>query len=129
MRSGPSEPRCTVTWCWGAADLLRFLLELALLAAVAFAGGTVGSAVWLRIALAIAAPCFVAAVWGTWLAPRAARRLTDPARLALEVVLFGAGGLALLAAGQAALGVALAVLGIVNALLVRVVGTSSDDRA
>lgn len=66
---------------------------------------------------------------GTWLAPRAARRLADPARLALEVVLFGAGGLALLAAGQAALGVALAVLGIVNALLVRVVGTSSDGRA
>jgi len=94
-----------------------------------YAGGTVGSAVSLQVVLAIAAPCFVAAVWGTWLAPRAARRLADPARLVLEVVLFLAGGLALLAAGQAALGVALAELGIINALLVRVVGTSSDDRA
>jgi hypothetical protein len=52
-----------------------------------------------------------------------------PKGLALEVVLFVAGGLALLAAGQPAFGVALAVLGIANALLVRALGTASGDRA
>jgi len=45
-----------------ANDGARFLLELALLAAVAYAGGTVGSAVWLQVVVAIAAPCLVAAV-------------------------------------------------------------------
>ena len=66
---------------------------------------------------------------GAWLAPRARRRLADPARLALEVVLFLAGGLALLAAGQPELGAALAVLGVVNAVLVRLLGTATGDRA
>jgi hypothetical protein len=93
------------------------------------AGGAVGWSVWLQVVLAIAAPCVVAAVWGAWLAPRARRRLADPARLALEVVLFLAGGLALLAAGQPELGAALAVLGVVNAVLVRVLGTATGDRA
>ena len=65
-------------------------------------------------------------MWGAWLAPRAPRRLADPARLVLEVALFAAGGLALVAAGQAAFGVAHAVLGVINAALVRVLGTASD---
>jgi Protein of unknown function (DUF2568) len=37
-----------------ANDAIRFLLELALLAALTYAGGTVGSAAWLQIVLAIA---------------------------------------------------------------------------
>ena len=111
-------------------EAFRFLLELALLAAVSYSAGTVGSAVWLQIVLAIAAPCAVAAVWGAWVAPRAARRLADPARLAVEVALFVAGGSALAVAGEVALGVALAVLGVANAVLVRVGAASGDgDRA
>jgi hypothetical protein len=107
-------------------DAVRFLLELALLAAFAYAGGTVGSATWLQIVVAIAAPCAVAAAWGAWFAPRASRRLPDPLRLALEVLLFAAGGGALAAAGQAGFGVALAVLGIANALLIRVAPGSAE---
>jgi hypothetical protein len=109
-----------------ATEAIRFVLELALLAALAYAGGTVGSAVWVQIVLAIATPCAVAAVWGAWVAPKAARRLADPARLALEVVLFLAGGCALVAAGQTGLGAALAALGIVNAVLVRMPRTSGE---
>jgi len=111
-----------------ANEAFRFLLELALLAAVAYAAGTVGSAVWLQIVLAVSAPCAVAAVWGAWVAPRARRRLPDPARLALEIALFLAGGAALAAAGQAVLGLVFAALAIVNAVLVRV-GPAASDRA
>ena len=37
------------------------------------------------------------AVWGPFVAPKASRRLEDPGRLVVEVVVFGAGALALLA--------------------------------
>jgi hypothetical protein len=54
----------------------------------------------------------------------------------LEVVLFAAGGAALLAAGQTGFGIALALLGIalallgnVNALIVRTAGTATAGRA
>lgn len=107
-------------------DALRFLLELAMLAAFAYAGGTIGSAVWLQIVVAIAAPCAVAVVWGAWVAPRAPRQLADPGRLALEVALFVAAGLALVAAGQPGFGVALAVLAIANALFVRLPAVSGE---
>ena len=50
----------------------------------------------------------VIVIWGLFVAPRASRRLPDPQRLAIEVVIFGAGVLAFLAAGEALLAVLLA---------------------
>ena len=44
------------------------------------------------------APLAAAVVWGLWIAPKASRRLHDPARLVVELVLFGAAGAALAAA-------------------------------
>jgi hypothetical protein len=38
--------------------------------------------------LGIVLPIVVALVWGAWIAPRARRRLPDPGRLALELVIF-----------------------------------------
>jgi Protein of unknown function (DUF2568) len=95
-------------------------------AALAYAGGTAGSALWLQIVVAIAAPCAVAAVWAEWVAPKAPRRLPDPGRPALEVVLFLAAGLALVAAGRPGFGVALAVVAIANAVLVRPASVSGE---
>jgi hypothetical protein len=74
---------------------LRFALELCML---------VGFAVWgfsENIVLGVAAPLAAAVVWGLWIAPKATRRLRDPARLALELLLFGAAGALLAVAGHA----------------------------
>jgi uncharacterized protein DUF2568 len=71
---------------------LRFVLELCMLVALGIWGFSE------NFVLAVAAPLAAAVVWGLWIAPKATRRLRDPVRLALELLLFGAAGAALAAA-------------------------------
>jgi hypothetical protein len=78
-----------------AANLaLRFLLELAALAALAYWGWGV---TW---ALAIAAPATWIVLWATFGSPKARVTLSTPQRIAFEAVVFGAAAVALWAAGQ-----------------------------
>jgi len=71
---------------------VRFACELAALAIAAWWGHrTFG------IAAAIGAPALIGVVWGLWIAPRAANRLRDPLRFALESVVW-AGAIAALVA-------------------------------
>jgi hypothetical protein len=60
-----------------------------------------------------------AAVWGRWVAPASRHRLTDPARLVVEVAFFTAAGVALGVTGRSVLGVALTVAAVANAGLLR----------
>ena len=71
---------------------LRFVLELCMLVALGIWGFSE------NVVLGIAAPLAAAVVWGLWIAPKATRRLRDPLRLALELLLFGAAGVGLAAA-------------------------------
>jgi Protein of unknown function (DUF2568) len=89
-------------------DGFRFLLEMSLLAALAYWGfhGRGGLTQWV---LGLGAPLLLALIWGTIMAPKAKLQLTDPVRLAAEVVLFGAGVAALFAAGADGLAIAFAV--------------------
>jgi hypothetical protein len=57
--------------------------------------------------------------WGLWVAPASRRRLADPLRLAVEVVLFAAGVAALAAAGYLLAAVIFAVVVATNLILVR----------
>ncbi len=99
-----------------AANLgLRFLLELCLLAALAAWGFGLGGVV--GVVLGIGLPVAAAAVWGLWIAPKAANRLADPRRLALELVRFALAGAARAAAGYRNLAIALAVAVAVNEAL------------
>ncbi|MEA2364551.1 MAG: hypothetical protein QOI32_63 [Thermoleophilaceae bacterium] len=90
-------------------DGLRFLLELGMLASLAYWGFTDhdGAIQWL---LGLGAPALVALVWGVFMSPKASHPTTDPARLALELVLFGSGVAALFAADQTTLAAILAAL-------------------
>jgi hypothetical protein len=67
---------------------IRFLAELGMLAALAWGGWFLGGDIALSLVLALLLPVVAATVWSRWVAPRARHRLTDPARLAVEVVLF-----------------------------------------
>ena len=95
-----------------ANDGLRFFLELSALAAVAYWGWSEHDGV-LRWVLVVAAPLAIALVWGRWIAPKAKHRAVDPARLGLEVLVFGSAVAALIDADEplqsAILGVAAAV--------------------
>ncbi len=90
---------------------LRFLTELALLVALAVAGANAAGPVAVRIVLAIGGAIAAAVIWGLIVARQAKRRLSDPARLIVEIVLFGIATAAL--ALEAAF-IAAAVFGVVT---------------
>lgn len=98
----------------------RFLLELCILAALAYWGFQVPAAVPLRVALGIAAPLLAAVVWGCFGAPKAPYALHGLALLALEVVVFGCAALALALADRPWLALAFAVVFLVNRALLAV---------
>jgi len=77
-----------------ANDGLRFFLELAALASLAYWGLAEhdGGVQWL---LGLGAPLLAAAVWGTFVAPKASRPTVDPLRGLLELAVFGGGVVAL----------------------------------
>ncbi len=107
----------------GAVGMLlavRFASELALLAGAAWAAGGHVRSVPLAVLLGVVAALAVAGVWGVWVAPASRRRLTDPLRLALEIVLFAGVAVALASADRIVPAVALAVVGIGAAVAVRV---------
>lgn len=92
-------------WRVKSANLaLRFLLELGALAAFAYWGWQTGSGAGTRLILAVALPVIAAAIWGQFIAPKAPRRLEDPARMAVEIAFFGAATVAVGSAGAATAG-------------------------
>jgi hypothetical protein len=95
----------------------RFFLELAALAAFGYWGFTAGQGPVLKIVLGLGAPTLVAVLWGMFVAPKAPRRLADPARLALEVAIFGMATLALVTEGLMTLALVFAVAVTVSLIL------------
>jgi hypothetical protein len=94
--------------------LLSFLLELAMLAALAVFGihsGKNGLNQWV-LGLSLAA--LAAVLWGVFAAPKSKRRLRRPARLLFALLLFGLSDAALYAAGEKDWAVVLAVAGLIN---------------
>lgn len=109
----------------GVVLTVRFLTELALLAGLAVAGARLGDGVVFSVLNAVLLPLAAAALWAAFIAPRARRRLTEPARFAVEFALFAAAGLALALSGWVVAGIVLAVVGIGIAALTRVVAKDS----
>jgi hypothetical protein len=103
-----------------AANLaLKFLLELAAIAALAYWGATAADGVP-AVVLAVGAPALFVVLWGRFAAPRSARRLPLRPRMALELGLFAVAALALVLAGSPVLAAVFAVLVVVNAALLTV---------
>jgi hypothetical protein len=87
---------------------LRFLLELCLLAALAYAGLQVS------VVLAVLAPLVVAVAWGLFVSPKARFPLSLAPWLAVQAVLFGAAVAGLIAVGNVVLGLVFGVLVVAN---------------
>ena len=100
--------------------VVRFVCELAALAALAVWGAQASDDPALQVLLGFSAPLLVASVWGMWVAPRASRRAADPWRAGIEVLVFGAAVAGLVDAGHAGFGIALGVVAAVTGALVRV---------
>jgi len=104
-----------------AANLaLRFLLELASLAALAYWGFDTGRSAVADVALGVGAPLLAAAVWGTFAAPKSERRLRGAALVAVQLCVLGAGVLALAVTGQPVLATLFAALVVLNTVLLHI---------
>ena len=95
----------------------RFILELVVLVALLQWGFHSSNDLLIQLVLGFGAVAIAIAVWGTFVAPKATRRLDDPARLVLEVVVFGAGVLAFVASGALLLGLLLAASAVISLVL------------
>jgi Protein of unknown function (DUF2568) len=105
-----------------AANLgLKFVLELAAIAAFAYWGAS-HSPVVLAVILAVALPALFIAAWGVWAAPRSRRRLPRETRVPFELSCFALAAVALIAAGATAAGIAFGVIAAVNAALLAALG-------
>lgn len=74
----------------------------------------------IKLVAGIGTPILFIIAWALFGSPNAPVHLASEARLAFEIVWFGAGALALVLAGRVTWGVTLAVLYVLNAVLIRV---------
>jgi hypothetical protein len=88
--------------------VLRFLLELAMLAALGVWGAHAGTTGLSSAVLAIAAPLAAAVLWGAFVSPKARISARWPARLGVELAVFCAAVAGLAVSGFPRLAVALA---------------------
>ena len=114
-----SQPTPRLSGFTGVVLTVRFLTELALLGGLALAGTQLGGGIALAIVDAVLLPAAAAAIWGLFVAPRARRRLPEPARFLLEFALFGVTGVVLVLVGWPVTGIVVAVAGIGVAALTR----------
>jgi Protein of unknown function (DUF2568) len=93
---------------------LAFLLELALLVAVAYWGYRLDAAFALRWLAAIGTPGLLALVWGLVAAPTAKRRLPPPQLVGFKLLVFTLGSGLLWSTGQHGLAIALETAALAN---------------
>jgi Protein of unknown function (DUF2568) len=93
---------------------LAFLLELALLAALAYWGYRLDAAFTVRWLAAIGAPALLALIWGLVAAPTAKRRLPPAQLVGFKLLVFTLGSGCLWSSGQYALAIALELVAFAN---------------
>ena len=97
-----------------------FLLELAMLAAVAYWGFQATDSGLINVVLGTALPVLFIVVWARWMAPRSQTRLAGTSYVVVKSILFGIAALLLFFSGQSTLAlifVAVAVISQVLAIL------------
>ena len=75
--------------------LIRFLLELCMLGAVAYWGFDTGDVAATKLLLGVGTPLLMAVVWGVFISPKATIVLRPVPWVALQGVLFGIAAVAL----------------------------------
>lgn len=80
--------------------LVRFLLELGILAAVGYWGFTTAPSWWGKVAFGLGAPLLLAVAWGLFGSPKAPYPLAGMWLLLFELLFFGTAPAALFAVGK-----------------------------
>ena len=103
---------------------LAFLLELCVLAALAFWGFSTGSGMLTKIVLGIGVPATAIILWALFGAPKGRWHLKGIWYLLLKIIFFGSAILALNTAEQHVLAVVFALIFVGNTILLYVWGES-----
>jgi uncharacterized membrane protein len=98
---------------------IRFVLELCMLAAYGYWGSHFGDSTGANVTAAVLAVAVAAAVWGAFVSPKAAIKVSEPVRWAIEGLLFAGAAVGLVVEHHAVLGIALLVVALANGALVR----------
>ena len=101
---------------------LAFLLELGVIAALSYWGFQTDQGTIAKFGLGIGAPVLAIVVWWLFGAPQAMWHLNGVFHLLLEVIFFGSAAVALYASGQHVLGVAFALLFVLNTVPISALG-------
>ncbi|ERN54725.1 YrdB family protein [Alkalihalophilus marmarensis] len=100
--------------------IVRFILEVTALLALGYWGVQAGIEVWHKVIFGISAPLLMAALWGTFISPKAPKRLHEVPRLIVEIVLFILAATAMYGSGLELLSVIFLLMAIVISILIRV---------
>jgi hypothetical protein len=98
-----------------ANEALAFLLELAMLAGLAWWGASRDASLISRVLLAVAAPVAAAVVWGLFAAPRARVRMPVAGVLVIKAVAFVLTAIAVYSAGLHMIAIVGGVIAFLNA--------------
>jgi hypothetical protein len=101
----------------GGWEIMTFVCELAMLAALSVVGWQLGPSVPVGLTLAFALPGTTGLVWGMWLAPRARRRLAEPTLTTAKTFVFVATGVVLALVGQILWAAVLTIGSVVSAVM------------
>lgn len=101
---------------------LRFLVEVAALAALAVWGSRLRAVRWVRWSAAVLAPATAATVWAAFASPDAPISLGSAATTAVQVAVLGAGAAALTALRRPQLAMSFVAVATMNAVAMEVAG-------
>ena len=93
----------------GPLDALAFVCELAMLVLLVLSGHGFADG-WLGWAIGVFLAAVAISIWSQWMAPTSGRRLDNPTRLVVQIMLFVTVGLYAAAGGLLWWGVAFAVV-------------------
>ena len=97
---------------------LAFLLEIGVLVALCYFGFATRKSWFAKLGLGIGLPVIAILIWGAFGSPGATWRLSGFWFLLLQIVFFGSAAVALFAAGRRRLGIAFALLFVLNIVLI-----------
>jgi Protein of unknown function (DUF2568) len=101
----------------GTNLVVRFLLELCMLAAVGYWGFKSQSSWVMKLMLGIGLPLLIAVVWGLFVAPKAIYPLRGIPHLLLALILLGSGAVALFASEHPTPGWVYTIILMINQVL------------
>jgi len=101
---------------------VRFLLELAALAALAWWGVRTGETALTKVLLGAGAPLAMAVVWGAFIAPKASFAVPGPVHVALQLAVLAAATAALVAIQKHTAAEVFAVTAVVNGVALYALG-------